>query len=267
MSDDVAARLISTLHTHAETVAPRPGLGHEVASRGRVVRRRRRLVRGFGTTLVLVAIVAIGAQNFGRGHQGPSVGTTTSVASPSPARAELQIRPVLAVVPAASASVSGSTPALPGVIGDAASIPSAVLADFRAGICPTAQGGGAVPDPTRPLVRCVGRDELVALGPAEVAGPGAVTGATASQSVGSTWTVDLSLSPSASRAFARMTERAVNLTDPGNRLAVLVGDTVVSAPRILDVIQGASLEITGNFTKVAAQDLARSLRSAGTPAS
>ena len=69
----------------------------------------------------------------------------------------------------------------------------------------------------------------------------------------SEWEIDFSLTPDGARRFADVTDRHV-----GDHLAILVNNEVKSAPYLHSQIKDHG-QISGNFTKKSAEDLARSL--------
>ncbi|MFY9558027.1 MAG: protein translocase subunit SecD [Blastocatellia bacterium] len=84
--------------------------------------------------------------------------------------------------------------------------------------------------------------------------------ARSSQYGGAAYEIDFSLLPDGARRFAEATGKHV-----GEQLAIVLNNEVKSAPRINSQISDRG-QITGNFTKKAAEDLALILRSGALPA-
>jgi len=77
-------------------------------------------------------------------------------------------------------------------------------------------------------------------------------------------TVSLSMNPEGAREWADMTRNAY---EGGNReIAIMLDDEVVSAPRVINPIEGGNSSITGNFTIEEAKDLASILEVGKLPA-
>lgn len=77
-------------------------------------------------------------------------------------------------------------------------------------------------------------------------------------------TVSLSMNNEGARTWAEMTKEAYA---GGNReIAIVLDDEVVSAPRVINPIEGGNSSITGNFTIEEAQDLANILQVGKLPA-
>ncbi len=68
--------------------------------------------------------------------------------------------------------------------------------------------------------------------------------------------VNMRMKPDAARQWANITG-----TNKGRQVAIVLDDQVYSAPRVNDVIEGGSSEITGDFTTDEAKDLANVLKS------
>lgn len=66
-----------------------------------------------------------------------------------------------------------------------------------------------------------------------------------------TWGIELTLTGDDAKAFARLTERAAAepAGTPGQRIAVVVGGEVVSAPVVMQPITDGEVLISGNFTQ------------------
>ncbi|GAA4481352.1 hypothetical protein GCM10023191_000090 [Actinoallomurus oryzae] len=71
------------------------------------------------------------------------------------------------------------------------------------------------------------------------------------------WGIDLSLEPSDGRAFEQLsaTAAAAGPQRPGNKIAMVVGGAVVSAPMVTETITGGRVQITGPYDEQAAKRL------------
>jgi preprotein translocase subunit SecD len=67
--------------------------------------------------------------------------------------------------------------------------------------------------------------------------------------------VGIDLDKDGALAFAQITRRHA-----GKRIALLLGDTVITAPRIMDPITNGRVQITGNFTAQESENLASAIR-------
>jgi preprotein translocase subunit SecD len=67
--------------------------------------------------------------------------------------------------------------------------------------------------------------------------------------------VEIGLDSEGTQAFAQLTRHYV-----GHRIAILLGHSVLTAPRVLDPITKGNLLITGNFTAEQSQDLAAAIK-------
>ncbi|MCO6009285.1 hypothetical protein NE236_30370 [Actinoallomurus purpureus] len=75
------------------------------------------------------------------------------------------------------------------------------------------------------------------------------------------WALRLNLETADAQAFAGLSARAaaVGPQQPGNKIAIVVGGEVVSAPTVAQTITGGSLEISGGFDQKAVKRLFRRL--------
>lgn len=184
----------------------------------------------------------------------PSVSPGTPTAAVVADPAALTIRPVLNEAPR-TGRLRPDQESLPGPVVE---LP-----------CPPVRSGGATsaatPDVTRPgaattkptdvLAACTPVERLL-LGPATLTATDVAwaepTGMPANAPV--MHAVLVNLTPEGAEAFATFTREQA-----GQRVAVLVGDTVMTAPIISAPITGGALEITGQFTAQQAQDLAEAI--------
>ena len=109
--------------------------------------------------------------------------------------------------------------------------------------------------------------EKYLLGPVAVPGSDVETAAANldTQSVG--WIVTLDFNGDGTAAFGQITsEMAAQPADsPGNRFAIVLDGVVVSAPGVNEAIPGGQAQISGQFTKDEAQDLANVLKFGALP--
>lgn len=128
------------------------------------------------------------------------------------------------------------------------------------------QGGGG-DDANAPLVTCDrGGSTKYILDKAEVLGQ-QVSGATAAldQNGASGWYVSLEFNNEGTKAFGALTTRVVGLAEPQNQVAIVLDGLVVSSPRIIEAITAGTAQITGQFTRTDAQDLANVLKYGALP--
>jgi preprotein translocase subunit SecD len=71
------------------------------------------------------------------------------------------------------------------------------------------------------------------------------------------WRIEIDLSPSDAQAFAELTQKAATETpgSPQQRIAIVVGGRVVSAPAVQSAIPGGKIEIQGGYTRRSAEQL------------
>jgi hypothetical protein len=71
------------------------------------------------------------------------------------------------------------------------------------------------------------------------------------------WRIAVDLSSSDARTFAELTQKASTETpgSPQQKVAIVVGGRVVSAPAVQSTIPGGKIEIQGSFTKQSAERL------------
>ncbi|HEX5015956.1 MAG TPA: protein translocase subunit SecD, partial [Actinomycetes bacterium] len=109
--------------------------------------------------------------------------------------------------------------------------------------------------------------EKFLLAPVAVAGSDVDTAAANldQQSVG--WIVTLDFNSEGSKAFGEITTQMAQqpADTPGNRFAIVLDGLVVSAPGVNEAILGGQAQISGQFTKDEAQDLANVLKFGALP--
>ena len=125
------------------------------------------------------------------------------------------------------------------------------VVSVKPGACPV---GGGYPSADRvSTASCYQLDRAAGLTPTA---PRAV--ATLSQSA-DVWEVDLTLYGKDVPAFAALTAGAADKSTPRNELALVIEGKVISAPAVSASITGGHLQVSGDFTKQSATDLAKQL--------
>ncbi|WP_182377925.1 hypothetical protein [Nocardioides sp. WS12] len=124
--------------------------------------------------------------------------------------------------------------------------------------CSTVPGHGsaAQPDSTAEVIACDDDGVVYRLSPAEIVG--GVERATAGlspQGVG--WIVTFELDNDAAKAFEAI---STELSGTGKQFAVLFDNAVLSAPVVQTAITDGRLQITGDFTRAEAEELADGLK-------
>ena len=135
-----------------------------------------------------------------------------------------------------------------------------VAARFQALACPD-PAPEAVPDPSRPLVACSadGGAKYV-LGPAELDQTNLQAGGSRAENVNGSWVVLVTFKDTSAGRLAAITDRLSHQPLGRNQLGIVLDGRVVSAPIVQTHIDGAELQITGNFTQSDARRLAQSIR-------
>ncbi len=206
------------------------------------------------------------------------------------ASANMNFRPVIAAsqgpsgaVPEAERTPEDKLPvptAKPVNASDPNWVDAAVMKEYEATSCiaplterPTTS------DADKPLVSCEPDSGIkYILGPVEIPGKWikdasyglqqGAQGATTNQ-----WSVNLTLEkPDGAQAFKEVTQRLngkylVNPNDPQARFAIVLDDSVISAPASMAVITDGQSSITGNFTEASAKALSDQLKFGSLPIS
>jgi preprotein translocase subunit SecD len=176
--------------------------------------------------------------------------------------AELRFRQVLAQTGPAAGTGSDSATPVSGVSAE-------INARFAALDCtnPTNLQGTGADAPTDTVVSCErdGTSKYI-LAPAEVLGQQISNAEYGVDSTsGTQYVVSLTFNGDGTKAFANLTARVTSLPAPLNQVAIVLDGLVVSAPSINEAIPSGSAEITGNFTRVEAEDLANVLKYGALP--
>jgi preprotein translocase subunit SecD len=121
--------------------------------------------------------------------------------------------------------------------------------------------------PARPTVACdstTGQKYL--LGPTDIGGADVESAtATFNAATGSGWLVNLAFSPAGTTAFTEVTGTLSQHTPPANQFAIVIDGEVISAPAVASAIAGGRAQISGNYTKEGAENLAAAISSGALP--
>lgn len=206
------------------------------------------------------------------------------------ASANMNFRPVIVATQAPSGAVPEAerTPAdklpkptaAPVNASDPNWVDAALMKQFEATSCiaplterPTSS------DPAKPLVSCEPESGIkYILGPVEIPGKWIKTAsyglqAGAQGATTNEWSVQLTLTkPEGAEAFKNVTQRLngkylANPEDPQARFAIVLDDSVISAPASMAVITDGQSSITGQFTETSAKALADKLKFGSLPIS
>lgn len=206
------------------------------------------------------------------------------------ASANMNFRPVIVAtqVPSGAVPEAEQTPAdklpvptaAPVNASDPNWVDAALMKQFEATSCiapltdrPTSS------DPAKPLVSCEPDSGIkYILGPVEIPGKWIKTAsyglqAGAQGATTNEWSVQLTLTkPEGAQAFKEVTQRLnskylANPEDPQARFAIVLDDSVISAPASMAVITDGQSSITGQFTEESAKSLADKLKFGSLPIS
>ena len=146
------------------------------------------------------------------------------------------------------------------------------LAEFIRGSQQGVRAGGgrrrATPArPERPTVGCDrSTEQKYLLGPTAVAGTEVESATAKFNSVsGDGWLVNLVFSPAGSTTFTEVTGTLAQHSPPADQFAIVVDGEVASAPSVASAITGGKAQITGRYTKEAAENLAAAISSGALP--
>ncbi|MBR5951277.1 MAG: protein translocase subunit SecD, partial [Actinomycetaceae bacterium] len=145
---------------------------------------------------------------------------------------------------------------------DPAWITEEVLNEYNALDCTKADTSIEVAkkdDPKKPLAACdMNGYYKYILGPAELEGAD-ITNAVSGYSQRGESVVNIQFNSKGTKIFTDVTTRLVSLEEPRNQFAAVLDGSVVTAPRINEIIPGGSAEISGSFTPESAKTLANQL--------
>ena len=159
-------------------------------------------------------------------------------------------------------------------------VDAAVMKSYEATSCiPPLTERPTTSDPSKPLISCEPDSGVkYILGPVEIPGKwiktasyGLMSGAQGATT--NVWSVQLTLTkPEGAQAFKEVTQRLhtkylANENDPQARFAIVLDDSVISAPASLAAITDGQSSITGNFTEASAKALADQLKFGSLPLS
>jgi preprotein translocase subunit SecD len=236
---------------------------------------RGKAATGFAVTLATLLVVT------GCSSTGSADGATAPSADPSKAgaRATLELRPVLVErapdlagrTPDVAGSPGQTSSARPTDASDPAWITPALITELGRLDCAAvgsasgaAAGAAASGDPAAARTACSSGPEAYLLGPAELVGSDvaravAQSEADANGSTGSRWLIVLTLTDGGRQKFAAATRRLAALDSPHNQFAVVVDGVVLTAPRVAEAITGGVVQLSGDFDRQRATDLAARL--------
>lgn len=139
--------------------------------------------------------------------------------------------------------------------------------------CADPKTDAIVDDPAKPLVTCDqhGQAKYI-LGPVVVSGSEIKDAAAGYQSlpngqVGTTVEIQLSFKETGTAAYADISRKMTDLSQPQNQLAATLDSKVIVAPAFRAVIPDGRASITGGFTIQTARDLAQQLKFGALPIS
>jgi len=89
--------------------------------------------------------------------------------------------------------------------------------------------------------------------------------ATYDKNNGAGWMVQLEFTSAGAKRFADVTGRLATQQAPANEFAIVLDDTVLSAPAVNRTITSGEAQISGNFTQRSAQELAAQLNTGALP--
>ncbi|MDF9816452.1 hypothetical protein [Streptomyces sp. SPB162] len=160
-------------------------------------------------------------------------------------RAELGFRPVL-----------GSDTAVP---------PPALRQQFAAYDCKAPATTPTAP-PADPTVACDTAGPVkYALGAAALTGRDVTSAKASLDAQTGAWIVNLEFTSAGGAKFAQLTGTLSQQLPPANLLGILLDRKVLSAPSVSSSITGGKVQISGNFTRTSAEDLAAQISSGALP--
>ncbi|SFE51587.1 preprotein translocase subunit SecD [Actinacidiphila alni] len=152
------------------------------------------------------------------------------------------------------------------VKGDRAARPADVRQRFNALTCP-ATGTPPLSEPLEPMPACdsdTGRKLL--LGPVVLDGEDVKSAKSDLNTGGGTdWVINLSFTDRGAQDFATVTTDLSQQTPPADQFAILLDDKILSAPTVQQAITGGEAQITGDFTRQRAENLAALISTGALP--
>ncbi|MBG6238121.1 preprotein translocase subunit SecD [Mycetocola sp. CAN_C7] len=156
---------------------------------------------------------------------------------------------------------------------DLAQITPALEARFQAFDCSQPVEAGLVQPADEPIIACEADGSVkYILGPVEVEGSqisDATNGMRTTQTGATTgeWAVNIEFNGEGTEQFSDVTSRLNGLESPQNQFAIVLDNSVISAPQTLAVITDGKPEISGNFTQESSKTLADQLKYGALPIS
>lgn len=187
------------------------------------------------------------------------------------AQGQLNLRPVIHVIPATSSGSPTPAPPKPDSaqrIADEKALRQSTEQNiqllglqFQATRCGDADVLAGLDDPTLPLVTCASDGKQVyLLGPALIDGADVDSASARYDDTAGQYVVELVFTESGAKTWAEFTEEHI-----GTQVAFTADTAVVSAPQIMEAIPGGRTQITGQFSKSDAEDFARVVARGGLP--
>lgn len=159
-----------------------------------------------------------------------------------------------------TATGCGLLPGLPGLPGRSPTPAPAGLSEplafhqvteVRPAPCPSAGSDRTYPDPGDPQT-------CLRLGPTRLT-VDRTEQVKAETDPGGHWMILVTLPSDASADLAEVTGELAGEQDPKNRLAMIIGEELISAPMVQQKIPGGQLQIVGSFTREQAEELVKRL--------
>lgn len=120
----------------------------------------------------------------------------------------------------------------------------------------------------RPLTACTTNTPVVRydLGPVAVPGTDvAAARARFDEQTATGWLVDVTFTSRGARRFADLTAALARQEPPADEVAIVLDGTVLSAPMVREELTGGKAQISGNFTRSSARELASLLTTGALP--
>ncbi|MGH3496930.1 MAG: protein translocase subunit SecD [Nocardioidaceae bacterium] len=146
---------------------------------------------------------------------------------------------------------------------------SALQSKLAAFSCPgkTNQSPKVNDVPTAPLITCDQQGQKYLLSPAIIEGTQLTDASAGLQQGSAQWQVNLSLNGSGSSTFATVSQALAQSNGGTGQFGIVLDGQVISAPTVVQPINGGQAQISGNFTQSSASSLANSLKYGALPLS
>ncbi|MEU3462258.1 hypothetical protein ABZ721_20270 [Streptomyces sp. NPDC006733] len=150
------------------------------------------------------------------------------------------------------------------VLGSDATVPPALQARYAAYDC-KAPAAGPAAAPEAPTVACDKTPVKYVLGPAALTGRDVTSAKAQLDPQSAAWIVNLELTTAGGAKFAQVTGALAQQQAPANQIGIMLDRAIVSAPSVAQSITGGKVQISGNFTRASAEDLAAQISSGALP--